>query len=243
MTQFRGRLYERYVSTFKAEAPGSRDAALVAYLGWCRHRMLPLFDGLAPHDPILELGCGPGDLLLFLKQFGFTGARGLDVSDEQIRIARERGLDAEVADVFAYLERLDRPLAAIVAIDFFEHFSKDELMRLLPAIFAALRPGGRLILMTPNGQGLFPHQVIYGDLTHMTIFAPGSMRQLLQFHGFESIEFSESGPVPKDFVGRVRRVLWRLIRFTANAVRRIETGKSQEIWTENLICRCVRPSS
>lgn len=95
-------------------------------------------------------------------------------------------------------------------------------------------------MQTPNGQGLFPHQVIYGDLTHYTIFTTDSLQQILRLVGFSDIEFSETGPVPANLKGRVRVSLWKLIKFIANTVRKIETGKSQNVWTENIICCCQK---
>ena len=116
-----------------------------------------------------------------------------------------------------------------------------ELFRLFPKIHAALKPGGRLILQTPNGQGLFPHQVIYGDLTHVCVFTPASLAQLLICTGFERIEVRETGPIGKTWKGKVRVALWHILKRMANVCRRIEAAKSQEIWTENMLCCCFKP--
>ena len=95
---------------------------------------------------------------------------------------------------------------------------------------------GWLIIQTPNGQGLFPHQVIHADLTHLTILSPSSLRQALHLVGFTDVRFEETGPVPKGVKGRVRALLWQVVKLVANLIRMIETGKTQRIWTENLIC-------
>jgi hypothetical protein len=73
--------------------------------------------------------------------------------------------------------------------DFVEHFHKDELLRLLPLINRALQADGILLLQTPNGERLFSQQVIHADLTHLTIFSPDSLRQLLALTGFDEIRF------------------------------------------------------
>ncbi len=45
-----------------------------------------------PRDqPVLELGCGPGQLLEYLGQRGFARRLGIDLSEEQVRRARARG--------------------------------------------------------------------------------------------------------------------------------------------------------
>jgi len=238
MTNFRSVLYERYVSAFKAETTRQDPAARASYAAWCDHKVLPFVDDLPRDARVLELGCGPGDLLDWLRGRGFTAARGIDVSAEQVALARARGLGAEVADVFEHLERSRDRVDAILAFDFVEHFDRDELMRLVPAVRDALVDGGRLVVQTPNGAGLFPGSVIFGDLTHLTIFSPDSLRQLLRVHGFDGFRFAETGPVPKNAVGLVRGALWACLRAVAGFVRRVETGRPQAVWTENFLCGC-----
>lgn len=239
MSNFRGELYERYVSTFKGRAERSVEQDLTGFFAWCDYKYLPLLDDIPRDGAVLELGCGPGNMMTYLKDKGFERVEGIDISAEQVEIASRAGLQATAADVFEHLDG-SRRWRALLALDFVEHFSKDELMRLVPAMRRSLEPGGVLILQTPNGSGLFPHQIVYGDLTHMTIFTPESLRQLLRLHGLGDFRFSETGPAPKDLKGRLRLAAWRCIRGAANLVRAIETGKTQEVWTENLICRCRR---
>lgn len=243
LSDFRTELYERYVSTFKASDAPLSSLDLRAYFSLCRYRYLPLFEGLPKDCPILELGCGPGDMLEYLRLIGFSRAEGIDLSEEQVQIATDRGLNARVADVFECLESAPQRYRLILAMDFVEHFSKDELMRLVRAIRAALEPGGYLILQTPNGQGLFPSQVVYGDLTHLTIFTPESLQQLFRLWGFDEFHFVETGPVPVNWKGKIRALAWSVIKSCANLIRKIESGKSQAIWTENVICRCTKIES
>jgi hypothetical protein len=142
--------------------------------------------------------------------------------------------------VFDYLPAQPGTFAAIVAIDVLEHFTRDELVRLAPLLAGALQPGGRLLIQTANGAGLFPGQVAYGDLTHLTIFTPESLAQLLRPCGFRNYVFDETGPIPLRLRGKVDVVLWRLMTALARTARRIETGKHQTIWTENFICLARR---
>jgi SAM-dependent methyltransferase len=234
---FRAGLYARYVSTFKGEASGHAEPSFA----WWDHKYLPLLTDLDRAVPILEIGCGDGKLLAYLARRGFSHATGIDISPEQVELARARGLPAEVGDVFERLGGRERSVAAILAIDVFEHFSRDELVRLTPILHAALRPGGRLLVQTANGAGLFPAQVIYGDLTHLTIFTPQSLDQLLRAAGFVDLAFYETGPIPIRLRGKANVALWSMIKTLANAVRHIETGKRQTIWTENFICVARRP--
>jgi SAM-dependent methyltransferase len=243
VADFRQELYRRYVSAFASHSSQVDERVLEAYWEWCEHKFLPLLDGLDRGGRVLELGCGPGYMLDFLKRHGFTNAEGIDVSDEQVRRAAERGLTARVADVFEALASEESSLEAVIAIDFVEHFSRDEVLRLFPAVHRALRPGGLLLLQTPNGEGLFSGSVVHGDLTHLTIFTAESLAQALRLAGFHDLAFQETGPVPRGIKERLRVLLWKLVKLAANTIRRIEHGKRQELWTENIICSCRKPAS
>src|SRR5258708_6213985 len=154
---FRAALYGRYVSAFKSQANLAGETSFA----WWDHKYLPLLVDLERSAPVLEIGCGAGGLLAYLERRGFSHARGIDISPEQIVRAQERGVHAECADAFDFLERNEHAFAAILAVDVLEHFRRDELVRLAPLLHAALQPGGRLLVQTANGAGLFPRQVIY----------------------------------------------------------------------------------
>ena len=240
MPDFRKPLYQRYVSGFKTERNEQlSESALV----WYKYKYLPLLSGVKPNDAILDLGCGNGNLMQFFQRNGFINVKGIDISPEQINIAVSRGLDTYVADVFDFLPPREETFDVIFAIDVIEHFNKEEIISLFPIIHRSLKEGGRLILQTPNGQGLFPQQVIYGDFTHLTIFTPDSLRHILKIAGFDNIRFFETGPIPKKIKGVIRWILWRIVKGIANIFRKIEAGKTQEIWTENMICSCYQSST
>jgi len=238
---FRQTLYDHYVSRFTGKESQLRADSLLSYLTWSEYKFAPLLEGLEPDSTILELGCGPGYMLEFLKRCGFRQVKGIDVSREQVQLARSRGSNAEVTDVFEYLNGRHEAIDAIIALDFIEHFHKEELIALMPLVLESLKKDGRLILQTPNGEGLFPRQIIYGDLTHLTILTPSSLQQLLEEVGFHDFRFYETGPVPKNMMGKLRLLLWQMIKFAANSVRKIEAGTSQAIWTDNMICCCSKP--
>ena len=69
-----------------------------------------------------------------------------------------------------------------------------------------------------------------------------SLAQLLRPVGFAKFDFYETGPTPIRLRGKIDVALWAGLKAVANAVRSIETGKRQSIWTENFICRAFKAS-
>ncbi len=216
-------------------------ADLTRFYAWCDARYFPFLQYLDPSSSILELGCGHGRILNYFRQKQFFDVKGIDISGEQIELARREHLDAERADVFEYLQKQPpASLDCVIAIDFVEHFTKEELFLLFELVHAAMKPGGVLLLQTVNGEGLFPRQIMYGDLTHSTILSSGSMGQLLNATQFHDMHYAECSPVASGITGTLRAIAWNMIRAGANIVRKIESNKTQHVWTENFICSARR---
>ena len=235
---YRAPLYDRYVSTFKRD-DGTAEKDLRSSREWWKYKYLPLFKHIEQGEKILDIGCGPGHFLHFLGQVGYPNAEGVDISAEQVDLAVRRGVKARVADASEHLSQNESAYGLIVAIDVVEHFTKAELLELLHKVHFALKPNGTFLFQTPNGGGLLSNSVVYGDMTHSTILSVDSIRQLLRLVGFNEMQFFETGPVAKNAAGFIRVVLWQFIRAMANALRMVETGRPQQIWTQNVIC-CAR---
>jgi trans-aconitate 2-methyltransferase len=83
------------------------------YLAFADHRARPFFDLLsrvAAQQPrrVVDLGCGPGNLTLQLaKRWPDAAVEGVDSSPEMIAAARERGVDAAVADLRTWTPQPD----------------------------------------------------------------------------------------------------------------------------------------
>ena len=234
MTQFRQTLYDRYLSTFKDDGTWKRKQSILH--NWCEKNLQPFLEKLSKQSRILELGCGQGQVLDFLNKQGFSSVEGVDTSEEQVMAAERYGLQVYHSDVFDFIQASHHAYDLVLAIDFVEHFTCQELIQLLYGIKEILNEGGHLILRTPNGQGIFAGQIIYGDLTHMTILTPQSLRQILRFTGFEIVSMKESIFPIKGLKRQIRYMLWNLLKIGLNMMRRISSGKSQDIWTENFVC-------
>lgn len=79
---------------------------------------------------ILDLGCGHGTLVHFAQQAGYSNMQGIDVSEQQVELARKLGIaNIQQGDLMETLKAIPpASLDAVVAFDVIEHFSKDELI-------------------------------------------------------------------------------------------------------------------
>lgn len=220
---YRERIYAKYASQFKDES-GHFDAA--AARRWARPYGSYLAGWLPAdkHAAILDLGCGNGRLLHFFRDQGYQRLAGVDISTEQIALARQVTPDVTHEDVLTFLEGHPGRYDLITALDLIEHLSKDEVLRFLDGCFGALRPGGRVILQTPNGDSPWLGTIRYGDFTHEQCFTPNLLRRLMELCGFAGYEAREQPPVALGLKSGVRSLLWKLIRARIRFANMVETG-------------------
>lgn len=99
---------------------------------------------------IIDLGCGSGWLTSILGQIGPT--LGVDLSDLAIETARQKYPHVEFiqADLRSWDHSGTGPFDIVVSQEVIEHFDPQEVY--LRLAFELLRPGGYIILTTPNAR-------------------------------------------------------------------------------------------
>jgi predicted TPR repeat methyltransferase len=242
---YREKLYDSYVSENRQHrVAGHRDPHQEHQKLALRVRLRSWLKDVRRDQPVVDLGCGAGTVMEVLRASGFTNVEGVDISVEQVEIAKQRGLTAVRADVFAHLlTKDDDGLELVTAFDLFEHLKREELISLLELIKAKLRPGGLLVYQLPNGDSPFVGSVFWSDATHETLLTAHSLRHLLGTAGFAKLEFAESVPPPVRFSWAVRYVLWKVIRAGIGFCHRVETGGSATgYYTRVIFGRAVKPA-
>jgi len=129
-----------------------------------RHMMLRRFaevDGelrLRPEGKILDIGSAWGYNVIALRKLGYS-AVGMDLISDQfpagMRIAARNRLDFPVvaADA-AEIPFPDGLFDSITMVETFEHIFESDRSRVIGECRRVLRPGGRLVLSTPNYRGI-----------------------------------------------------------------------------------------
>jgi len=123
-------------------------------IGTPQPAMSALLGRYPPSSPILDVGCGSGDLSIYLAQLGYQ-VLGIDFVEKAIANAREKAgtlpapvkllLDFQVADALKP-SSLQRQFGAVVDSGFFHLFDSEQCDRLVDEIAQVLLPGGHYYL-------------------------------------------------------------------------------------------------
>ncbi len=194
------------------EATQSSDAGL---FGWLYHERIratvrAVRRRVSPGGSVVDLGCASGSTSLALAHAGFN-VTGVELNPAFLDYARHRE-DIAVSWVCADLMQFqsERLFDAAVMGELVEHSGVPE--RLIAAAMRLVRPGGLLVLTTPNGQRLrqslptFARWVeAHPDRANKPFLGPGGEHHEYLFSrvelaillqpGFERLEFQPLGSI------------------------------------------------
>lgn len=125
---------------------------------------------------ILEVGCGWGELAVWLARDTGADVVAIDLSPRMVELARQRGVDAQVADVQS-LPFEDGSFDVAVAAWMLYHVP--DLDRGIAELARVLRPGGRLVAVTNSRFHLFELRELVGSGPSTLSFARETGAELL----------------------------------------------------------------
>ena len=157
---------------------------------------LPILENAGIKDGILDVGCGRGEWLEVLREAGFQ-AKGIDHNHIQIEHCKSLSLDVIETEALSYLRGLEEAgLNAVTAFHFAEHLPLKLLVRFLDEAGRTLKPGGLLILETPNPENLLVGSCnFYLDPSHKNPIPMQTMKLLVEARGFRCEDIMKLRPV------------------------------------------------
>jgi|SRR5579875_2663774 len=163
--------------------------------------------------PVLDLGCGPGQVAAFLEALGVP-VIGIDIAPDMLREARELHpyIEFREGDMYA----LDLPaesFAGLVAFYSIIHIEREDVAGVLDNLRRLLIPGGRLLISIHIGSEI-RHSDEWWDKSvdlDFVFFEVDEMTGYLAEAGFTAIEYFERDPYP-DIEVQTRRAYIEAVR-------------------------------
>ena len=172
-------------------------------------RKLPDLLSLKKTDKVLDIGCGYGGLLLYLKsRVGFTAVmEGLDCSDTMVRLAtdevRKRGLAGQITirqGVATTLPYPDSSLDVVLSTYVLKHLSGASCQEMFAEVMRVLKPGGKFCLWEA-GPSRYPFLEVFnlklmkmGGVSVVHLRTAEQLREDLAQAGFSELQPYGDGP-------------------------------------------------
>ncbi|MDX1583779.1 MAG: class I SAM-dependent methyltransferase, partial [Thermoanaerobaculia bacterium] len=170
-------LYRR----FEDAARGSKEEV--------KESMGDLVDLLREHGPVLDVGCGRGELLESCREAGIE-ASGIDVNERSVAELQEKDFDVSIGRIPEALEGIESgSVGAVYASHVVEHLNTSALLSLMTESWRILRDGGVLVIETPNAQSLMVSgSEFWKDPSHVAPRHPAALIIVGREIGFELLE-------------------------------------------------------
>lgn len=169
-------LYYAYLRSHAYSSETALQEALQVYVKY-----------FSAHHRVLDIGCGHGEFLQLLTQAGHDVV-GVDIDPQMVDACRRQGFTVHTADAITWLSTTAEQFDAVFSSNVIEHLTTDTVIGLLTGINRVLRPGGLVLLATPNPESVITQfHEFWRDPTHVRMYS----RQLLEFMvhnaGFEAV--------------------------------------------------------
>ncbi len=176
---------------------------------------------------VLELGCGTGLFLAYLKHKGVGDFSAVEADRDVLDyMPDDIAGRVTIGDIGDYIGNTERTYDRIVMLDVFEHFTIFEGRDLLASLKPLLGQGGRVSLRIPNAASPWGLQYQFQDLTHKALYGPGNIRQLAMAAGYETLAVSSARRGNK-----LKRFLEDGVHFALNRV----LTEPPPIWGANMM--------
>lgn len=149
-----------------------------------RERQRCYVDLLRDREPVVDVGCGRGEMLTLLDEAGIV-ALGVDVDPVMVRSCHDRGLVVALGDGIDFLEQqAPTVVGAVFAGRVLEHLGAEDVTRFLRVAFERLAPGGLWIAETVNPHSPRAFKSFWVDPTRRSLFFPETLLALARLTGY-----------------------------------------------------------
>ncbi|MDX8413346.1 MAG: class I SAM-dependent methyltransferase [Mariprofundales bacterium] len=133
----------------------------------------------SPADRVLDLGCARGEVLQLMKERGIE-AVGVDSDPDMVDDCKQQGLAVHLSDIIAFLDTQNREWNGVFIGHVIEHLTTDQAHAMLRSVSKILKPGGRVIVLTPNPNWLPGIGEFWSDPTHVRFWPISAVTSMLK---------------------------------------------------------------
>lgn len=185
---------------------------------------------------IVDLGCGFGQVLYFLRKQNYCNVLGVDLSNENIIHCQKEGFNVVCSDILNYLKDLKDKKDVFILSNVVEHFNYSEIENILNLIYKKLEKNGKLIIIIPNCNNVYGLATYFSDITHKSPLNEKSFEDIIVKTPFKTYEFCNLIVYPNVYFLDSLIWLYNKILFIKRRINNLLNGqKPFKVQSKNLL--------
>jgi SAM-dependent methyltransferase len=152
--------------------------------------LVPFLEELKPNSRVLDLGCGNGMDLTWIKKAGHQGV-GVEGSGQMVEMAKTMNPDLEILNKnLLFLSLKENEFDGVWVNETFKHFSSEIVQRMIATCFRGLKPGGVIGIVVQEGSGMFEDREgdLLGPSRSIYLYTEKALCSMLDQTGFQIIK-------------------------------------------------------
>lgn len=184
---------------------------------------------------IIDVGCGLGHMLYFLRENKYEGIEGIDIVDENIKLCIDAGFKCKKENLFNFFKS-DKKFDIIIANNLLEHFSYEEIEKILNLFYSKLSENGKIIIIVPNCNNIYGITTFFSDITHKSPLTEKSMTDIIFKTPIKSFQFFNLIVYPKNIIFDPIFKFFNIFRFQYSKIMSLINGqKPFKVYSKNLL--------
>ncbi len=207
-------------------------------VGYLQYNFRNYLDQLNGESSVLEIGPGTGEMLYLLNNKKITTIDIVD-NDKAILTYCQKQFQirkAILSKSFDLSPSVKGKYDLVVLTQVFEHIPKKWYLNWVSTLYAALKPGGHIIITVPNGANPLVGTERYGDLQHENMFTIFSFQELMTFANLPNSSYHITGfeIPPLTLINGFRIVLQKILHAFFILLMIINGAIYQTLMTPNI---------
>lgn len=166
---------------------------------------------------IVDIGCGLGHFLYFLKKNNFQNIQGIDLVEENVKFCKKKGFKVMQKDIFNYIKSTKEKSDLFVLSNFLEHFSYNQIIEIINSLSDLLNDEGKIIIIIPNCNNILGLATYFSDITHKSPLTEKSFEDLIlktriKKYSFHNLIVYPNIPIIDSLIGGYNKILFIMRR-------------------------------
>jgi 2-polyprenyl-3-methyl-5-hydroxy-6-metoxy-1,4-benzoquinol methylase len=187
---------------------------------------------------ILEIACGMGHFLYFLKKNGYKNLEAIDLDPTNVKQCKTIGFNMVIeSDMYDYINQLeDSSYDLIVMNDLIEHIPRKDIISFLNTLRMKLRDNGVVIVKTMNCNNIYGISGYFADFTHVMGYTPERMKHVSMLASFSKCNVYNLFVLPNmKYIDAFIKCFWKVIFNFKRMCFLLNAKMSDGVFSKNLL--------